>query len=85
MRNHNIKDLPQSHKCEVLFGCYLDSENIVMTHLNMVRGLPKDQKTYIKIKTVPATDKNSKYTTDIIEKREAALFGAQNQVNIRYS
>ena len=76
-----MRDLPRSGKCEVLFGCYLDNENIVMTHLKMVRGLPKDENTYIKIKTVPASDKNSKYTTDIVKKSEAALFGAQNQVN----
>jgi len=82
VRNYNIKDWPQSKNCEVLFGCYLESDNIIMTHLNLARGLPKDEKTYIKIKTFPTTENNAKFTTDIIDKKEAVMFALHNQVRL---
>jgi len=83
VKNRYVKDLPLSNdNLEILFGCYLDGNNIVMTHLNLARGLPKDQKTYIKIKTVPTTENNAKFTTDIIDKREAVMFALHNQVRL---
>ena len=80
--NYFLEDCPYSKHCEVLFGCYLETNDVVVTHINVARGLPEDQKTYLKIKIFPNPIKISKITTNIIDKRETALIGLYNKVGL---
>ena len=77
-----IDDFPKSNYCEVFFGCYLETNDVVVTHVNVARCLPKDQKTYIKIKFFPNPRNTASFTTDIVDKKEAAKIDVQKRVRV---
>jgi len=71
---------PNIGVCQVFLGCYLKSQRDVVVHLNQVRGLPKDQTTYIKIKVTPDPDKSTKNIYAVDDKMEIMHFDKYIQV-----
>jgi len=80
VRNHFADDVPQSNYCEVLFGCYIDDHDEILTHINVARNLPKNKSTYIKIKIFPNPNNIMRVTTDIIYNQQSIQCNKYSQV-----
>jgi len=78
VRNLHIDEVVEGD-CRILFGCYLESDTVVMTHIRKA-FLPKKYKTYIRVGISPNPTKIRKVTTDIVAKKGAALFDLYKQV-----